>query len=304
MSFLIVFIHNIDKKSTLVYTFGMDKKKSLLTTKIIIKILLIILIPIFLFSLIFIIWSIPKLQTTHYTIDSNKLNAEVKIVVISDLHSCSYGDNQSTLIAKIKKQSPDLILMTGDIIDASMELDPVSRLINGIKNLGPIYYIYGNHEMHYQRKPVVTSFLTSLGVKILEEQYAEEFINGQKIHICGLRDPQDPVAPDTWQRGLKSLSDKVEENTYTILISHRPHFVQYYEQTNFDLILCGHAHGGQWRIPFINKGIYASDEGFFPKYYEGKHNLGKPTMIISRGLALEDLPRFNNRPEIVSITLK
>lgn len=283
---------------------GKTAIKSLKTIRIINKVFLTLFILIFSFTLVFTIWSIPKLQVTHYTIDSPKLNAPIKVAVISDLHSSYYGNNQQELISAVKKQSPNLILMTGDIVDASMDFEPIVKLLIGIKNICPIYYIYGNHEQHYARKPLVTSFFTSHGVKILEEKYAEENINGQRIHICGLRDPQDAVAPDTWQGGLTSLSNKVDEEVFTILLSHRPHFTQYYSQTNFDLILCGHAHGGQWRIPFINKGIYASDEGFFPKYFGGKYNLGKPQMIVSRGLALEDIPRFNNRPELVVITLK
>ncbi len=284
----------------------MEKKtgKALRVIKVINKILIWLLLPIFLMMLVFVIWSIPKLQTTHYTIDSPKLDAQVKLVVISDLHSSTFGKNQEQLVSAIKKQSPDLILMTGDIIDASRNPEPVKILLSEIKNLCPIYYIYGNHEQHAGRKPSAKALLESYGVKVMEELYAEENINGQKIHICGLRDPQDKVAPDTWQGGLKYLSDQVEDDAYTILLSHRPTFVEYYKQTNFDLIVTGHAHGGQWRIPFINKGIYTSDEGFFPKYYEGLHDLGTPKMVISRGLAKEELPRFNNRPELVVITLK
>lgn len=306
MGFIFVNIHNIDKIFTLVYTqFMMEKMgKPLRVIKVINKTLIWLLLSVFLIMLVFVTWSIPKLQTTHYTIDSPKLDAEVKLVVISDLHSSNFGDKQEQLISEIKKQSPDLILMTGDIIDATKSVEPVKFLLNGIKNICPIYYIYGNHEQHAARKPNAKALLETYGVKIMEEVYAEENINGQKIHICGLRDPQDKVAPDTWQKGLSFLSDQVQEDAYTILLSHRPTFVDYYKQTNFDLIVCGHAHGGQWRIPFINKGIYTSDEGFFPKYYQGLHDLGRQKMIISRGLALEDIPRFNNRPELVVITLK
>ncbi len=268
------------------------------------KILLATGISILLLTIIFFVWSIPKLQVTKYTIDSPKLNGEVKVVVVSDLHASEYGKNQKPLISAIKKQNPDLILMTGDIIDETRSTKPVEILFNGIKNLCPMYYVYGNHEQPWDRKSAVYEFMISHGVGILEEEYAEEIINGQKIHICGLRDPQDAVAPDTWQKGLTELSNQVQDDAYTILLSHRPHFVKYYKQTKFDLILSGHAHGGQWRIPFVNKGIYTPDEGLFPKYYGGKHNLGIPTLIISRGLCKNYVPRFNNRPEIISITLK
>ncbi len=268
------------------------------------KILLATGISLLLLTIIFFVWSIPKLQVTKYTIDSPKLTAEVKVVVISDLHASEYGENQKPLISAIKKQNPDLILMTGDIIDETRSTKPVEILFNGIKNLCPMYFIYGNHEQPLDRKTAVYDFMVSYGVGVLEEQYAEEIINGQKINICGLRDPQDAVAPDTWQNGLTYLSDQVQDDAFTILLSHRPHFTKYYKQTNFDLILCGHEHGGQWRIPFINKGLYSPDEGLFPKYYGGKYDLGTPTMIVSRGLCKNYVPRFNNRPEIVSITLK
>ena len=306
MSFICVNIHTVDKIFALVYTLFMKEKaiKGLRIIKKINKVFLWLFILLFLLMLTFTLWSIPKLQITHYTIDSEKLDGNVKLVLISDLNSSTFVENQEQLISAIKKQSPDLILMSGDIIDASKDNQPVKILLNGIKNLCPIYYIYGNHEQHWQRKPQAKALMESYGVKVMEEAYAEENINGQKIHICGLRDPQDKIAPDTWQGGLKHLSDQVEEDAYTILLSHRPTFAEYYKQTNFDLIVCGHAHGGQWRIPFINKGIFASDEGFFPKYFEGIHDLGQPKMVISRGLAKDDLPRFNNRPELVSITLK
>ena len=268
------------------------------------KILLATGLSLLLLTIIFLVCSIPKLQTTHYTVESQKIEQEVNIVVVADLHASKYGSGQKTLISAIKKQNPDIILMPGDIIDETRSTKPVQDLLNGIKNLCPIYFIYGNHEQPHDRKPAVYEFMTANGVHILEEQYAEIFVKGQRIHLCGLRDPQDSVAPDTWQNAIKYLSDQVQEDTFTIFLSHRPHFVNYYKQTKFDLIVCGHAHGGQWRIPFVNKGLYSPDEGLFPKYTQGKFDLGIPTMIVSRGLCKNNVPRFNNRPELVVITVK
>jgi len=266
-------------------------------------VLLIVGISLLLFIITFFLCSLPILETTYHKIESAKVNEEIKLVVLADFHSSNYGKNQEELVNAIKKEKPDLILMPGDIVDDIRDRTPCTVLLNQIKGIAPIYYIYGNHEMNYKVKQSITNYLLSFGVNIVNNTFVDVPVKNTTLRIFGLQDPQDKVPPDTWQREIKKMSDSVDEK-YSILLSHRPTFVKEYKKTKFDLILCGHAHGGQWRLPWSEQGLFCSDEGLFPKYSSGRFNLGTPTMLVSRGLCKNSIPRLFNKPEILSVTIK
>ena len=254
-------------------------------------------------TILFIVFSIPKLQTTYHTINTNKVQEELKLVVLADFHSSKYGDNQEELVNAIKKENPDLILMPGDIVDDVRDRTPCTILLNQLKSIAPMYYIYGNHEMKVSVRQSTKEYLESFGVNIVFNTFVDVNVKNTTLRIFGLQDPQEKTPPDTWLKAIGEMSNQVDDK-YSILLSHRPTFVEEYKKTKFDLILCGHAHGGQWRIPWTEQGVFCSDEGLFPKYTSGAFDLGTPTMIVSRGLCKNFIPRLFNQPEILSITIK
>ena len=266
-------------------------------------ILLVIFIPIFLSS------QNNFIQISEYNIYTDKISEDLKILQIADLHSKSFGKKQSKLIEKIKNIEPDIIVFTGDSFDANRstgqkDLEPLLNVIKPFKNTIPIYYITGNHEegndeLYAQLKPQ----LEKLNTIILDSETVKLTDN---ISITGINDPGHYKNTIKFNRILKTLSRKTNDENFNILLSHRPSIVTEYNQTKFDLILSGHAHGGQWRIPFLlDNGIYAPTEEFFPEYTNGNHKLKHGNLIISRGLGNSRCPiRLFNYPELVVINVK
>ncbi len=245
-----------------------------------------------------------ELTITNYTIRSNKINSEIKIVLLTDLHSCSYGESQNELIAAIKNQNPDIILMSGDIADDQMPDNKTAELLSGIAHLYPCYYVTGNHEFWSRRVEAQKDMFRSFGVTVLEGTGSPINLNGQPIFIGGVDDPDGGTK--NFKTQLQTVGGLVNKEEYTILVSHRPELLTTYAQYDFDLVVSGHAHGGQWRLPIIlPNGLLAPNQGFFPKYTTGIHSHNNTQMVISRGLSREStrIPRFCNRPEIVVITL-
>lgn len=228
---------------------------------------------------------------------------QIKIVVLTDLHSFKYGKHQQRLLKQIKKQKPDLIMLVGDIVDDHRPIDGTKLLLEGLKDTVPIFYVTGNHEENINQLPSVKRFLRSYGVTVLEGAYAKIRVGDTPLIIAGMSDPYNKYP---FVEGFYKLSDDVQqEEGVKILLSHRPEYAPVYEKGGYDLVLSGHAHGGQVRIPYLLNGLYAPGQGFFPKYAGGYYELKEDThFIVSRGLAIyPTLPRIFNPPEILSITL-
>lgn len=248
-----------------------------------------------------------KLYIRHYTVESNKITNPIRIALITDLHSCKYGENQIQLIEAVESQNPDLIMMSGDIFDDQIPDINTEYFLKGIAEKYPCYYVTGNHEHwsgseKFARKMEI---LEKYNVKILSGTVDTIEINNNTINICGVDDPANRSGIG-FKAQLKQ-TDKLSQNgNYTILLSHRPEYFELYTDHNFDLVLSGHAHGGQWRIPGILNGLYAPDQGLFPEYAGGKYQREDTVMIVSRGLAREStsIPRIYNRPELVIIELE
>lgn len=250
-----------------------------------------------------------KMKTSVYAISSPKINSKIKIALITDLHSCKYGKNQETLINEINKQKPDLILYGGDICDDKIPHENTELLLKAIANKYPSFYVSGNHEFLSGEVNKIKNMFRSYGVTVLEGTYETVEINKQKINICGIDDPninQYTNNQYTFYNQLQSLESVSENGYYTILLTHRPQYISTYLSYNFDLVLAGHTHGGQWRIPWLLNGLFAPDQKWFPKYSGGRYNFENGEMIISRGLAREStrVPRIFNRPELVIIDLQ
>lgn len=252
------------------------------------------------------------LTVRTYTITTNKITSPIRISVLTDLHDTNYGKNQEVLIKAIHKQNPCLILLVGDIEDNKRSHGSTEQLLSVIGKEYPCYYVTGNHEYWSGKIRAIKKGIRSYGVTVLEGDTKIVRIGDQRVRLCGVDDPEgfrsayhtDHKATENWQNQFNACKAKTGDNTYSILLSHRPERVKKYQDSGFDLVVAGHAHGGQFRIPGIMNGFYAPNQGFFPEYAGGHYKLGKTTMIVSRGLSKGRLPRIFNPPELVIVDIR
>ncbi len=247
-----------------------------------------------------------KMLLKTYPIFSEKIKTPVKIVQISDLHSSKYGEECSELLDAVNNIAPDIVVMTGDILDNRAPNGACFRFLKKIAALYPCYYVSGNHEVYTHLVDAIKEKLVSYGIRVLEGESETVSIGEQNIVVGGVDDPIE--SPDKygrlWEDQLTDCGRSLDGDAFSILLSHRPELISYYEETPFDLVLTGHAHGGQVIVPKLINGLYAPHQGFFPKYAGGEYvmaNGGK--MIVCRGLSKYILPRVFNRPELVLVTL-
>jgi predicted MPP superfamily phosphohydrolase len=261
--------------------------------------------------LVYIIASCNSISTKTYKIETPLLSVQssIKIVLISDLHSTIHGKDQTILIEKIKNINPDLVILSGDIFDDVVPMTGTQLLLSGISGIAPIYYVTGNHEYWSHNIQAIREELALYGVIILSDKYSIIEINNNEIIIAGIDDPDKRIydTPNYNQNdSMESAFRELDEiRLYKILIAHRPEMIENYKKYSFDLVLSGHTHGGQVRIPYILNGLYAPNQGFFPKYAGGIYIHGNLTHIISRGLSINPrLPRIFNPPELVIIIIE
>jgi predicted MPP superfamily phosphohydrolase len=251
-----------------------------------------------------------RLRVVRYTVPSGKISAPVRIALITDLHSCRYGEGQRNLIRAIDDQKPDIIVYVGDIFDDGLPNDNTITLLSALRGRYPAYYVIGNHEYWSLEFAEMCDIMRENGVTVLEGEWETIELRGQKLNICGVDDPDVDRFDKTTVRFAKQLEyvkAASENGEYTILLSHRPELADEYAGDAFDLVLAGHAHGGQWRIPGLVNGLFAPNQGKFPKYAGGRYEIDDTgtVMIVSRGLARETtrIPRVFNRPELVIVDL-
>ena len=242
------------------------------------------------------------LTVKHYEIKSEKIaNEKVRFLLLADLHSCFYGEEQSKLLKKINEQNPDIILMSGDIADDYMPHNGTIALLKGITEKYPCYYVTGNHEFWSNEVDSIKKIFRDYNVIVLEGNSHIITIKNQEINIAGVDDTY--IGWENFNNQLKTALSAINEDNYTVLLSHHPELVDIYKELNCDLIVSGHAHGGQWRIPLLLNGLLAPNQGFFPKYAGGLYDLNGRKMVVSRGLSREStrIPRIFNPPELVVI---
>ena len=222
-----------------------------------------------------------------------------QIAHISDLHNAEFGKENEGILKHLKDLQPDMIALTGDLVD-SRRTDPeiALRFAQEAVKIAPCYYVPGNHESRVKDYPQLEQQLEAAGVTVLRGRAVSLERNGESIKICGLDDP----VFSGHQNFLANLSSLASED-FTVLLSHRPEYFEQYCREGFSLVLAGHAHGGQFRLPFLG-GLVAPGQGVFPKYDSGSYTSDNTTMIVSRGLGNSLFPfRLNNPPEIILITL-
>lgn len=253
-----------------------------------------------------------RMIVRSYVIDAKEISSNIRIALVTDLHSCRYGHEQENLIQAVNSLAPDLILLGGDIFDDELPDTNAELFLAGIAGQYPCYYVTGNHE--YWSGPAgfaaKMAILRKYGITILSGESETVSINGEIMNVCGVDDPEAFSNTIDQQNAFIAQLEAVHAGSrngyYTILLSHRPEYFDIYEKFGFDLVLSGHAHGGQWRLPLVLNGLFAPDQGMLPQYAGGQYTRSDTTMIVSRGLAREStrVPRIFNRPELQLIELK
>ncbi len=261
-------------------------------------------------AVIWVILGNSHVGVTRYTVESGKIPEafdHFKIAVLSDLHNAEFGADNSRLAELIENEAPDRIAITGDLIDSNRtDLRIAEELLDTIAGIAPCYYVTGNHEAWAGTKyHELEQRLADEGVTVLHDE-AETILRGnERIQIAGLDDPAFSGEAAADGEGLfeSRLKDMEIDGSFCILLSHRPELFDVYVSADIDLVLSGHAHGGQFRLPFIG-GLVAPDQGFLPEYDAGKYTEENTVMIVSRGLGNSIVPiRFNNDPELVIVEL-
>lgn len=245
-----------------------------------------------------------RLILRTYTVASPKLTAEVRLAVVTDFHS---SDNADDVVAMVASCAPDAVLLVGDLFDDDTQNRPPERTLSLMRQLSalyPCYYVSGNHEAWTGEMDALYQQTGEAGVTVLRMSSGVLTVRGQRIALCGVPDPYEMVfsgAPDTEEQLRQALED-VDSADFTVLLAHRPELLTKYAQFPLDLVVSGHAHGGQVRIPGVLNGLYAPNQGWFPKLAGGAYTQDGTTLIVSRGLAVRTrLPRIFNRPEVVLV---
>ena len=262
-----------------------------------------------------------RLRVVSYTVSDARIETPVKIVLIADLHSCKYGEGQKTLLDAIDAQTPDLVLLCGDVFDDDVSNDNTMTVLKHVSERYRCFYVSGNHEYWHEDPEALFGAVHSLGIPILHGTCETVPVGQTTLNLCGIADPacaeigldmteveqRNAAREAVTAEQLQSAKDAAEDGHYTVLLAHRPELIDTYAQYGFDLVVSGHAHGGQIRIPGLVNGLFSSGERWFPKYAGGEYRVDDTVMIVSRGLsreAIRHVPRIWNRPELVVIELQ
>ena len=244
------------------------------------------------------------LKITSYEYTSDKIPDAFdgyKIVQVTDLHDAELGENHSRLIKKVASTKPDVILITGDVIDSRRyDLEKSLRAMEQLIEIAPVYYVLGNHEVATNEMSKIYEELELIGVHTLKNEHVLVELNGEKIALAGIEDPLMGMSP---KKMIQAATSGLDSSTFTVLLSHRPEKFNDYVAQSLDLVFTGHANGGQIRLPFIG-GLIAPSQGWFPKYTDGLFEDGETTMVVNRGIGNSLFPyRIFNRPEIIEMKL-
>lgn len=268
------------------------------------KIIALSVLTIAVVTVIYGLYCSNTLEIKNYTINSDKVNSQVRFVFISDLHCKEYGEKNADLVAKIKEQNPNFIAVGGDMVNKYSSDEHVMReLLTQLAEIAPTYCVLGNHELALKDEIDFKKDIDSTGAKLLENEMVTLNINGEKILLGGLSDfpYYEFNAPDydTPERYFWDDFKESSKDCYSILLHHQPEYISnHVEDAKIDLLMCGHTHGGAVQIPFVG-GVFSPNQGFFPKYDKGEFDLYDTKMIVSAGLGdAYPILRLNNCPEI------
>lgn len=269
-------------------------------TKIMKRIAIVVMVCVGL--IIFFLYENKHLVVSYYSVKSEKFAESFDgftIVQISDLHNARFGKENKRLLDLIDNQNPDMIVITGDLVDSNhANINTVLKFAEDMTAICQVYYVTGNHE-YWLSKDDLNDLLTGLrerDVTILDNESVQIEKDGASFCLVGLDD--NNLMDDTLGNLLRD-----NETIFSLVLAHEPQYIQSYANAKADLVLSGHAHGGQFRFPFIG-GVVAPNQGFNPSYTEGEYIVDTTTMIVSRGLGNSIIPvRLFNDPEIVCVVL-
>lgn len=280
-----------------------------------------VVVVVFFVLVIWIAWSNTALELNTYSISSSCLPESFdgyRIAHVSDLHNVEMGEDNERLLAMLNEADPDLIAITGDLVDSrKTDVEIALQFAEGAMEIAPCCYVMGNHEARllkteYER---LENGLLDAGVTVLHD--SEMILGNHGVSLIGIDDPNcyststsnaDSIDEPKSKVGSTIDPERIRELTtvdsFTVLLSHRPEYFKQYVDAGVDLVLSGHTHGGQFRLPFVG-GLAAPNQGLFPKYDAGLYTEGNTNMIVSRGIGNSMLPfRFNNPPEVIVVELR
>ena len=314
---------------------GSKKAKKIKTAALSVAVAMLLIVALFAAVIGVSYFGNQSFSETFYSISSLKVNNKIRIIQISDLHNCTYGDENATLIDRVSKLEPDIILLTGDCINSGSEdVDQVVDLCAAFAEIAPSYYIYGNHEIatYYSysltqsaldkkfgfddsnREPqkllegsdILTEKLTAVGVTVLKNNTATVTVDQTTVDIYGVL-TSNPSA--FWSYAGESFNDFLYTNETNLKVTaiHEPIIFEEYTPDYWgDVMLAGHTHGGLVRIPIIGA-LYTHEGGLLPgrtgHYVYGRYEVQGRPLIVSSGLENKNIFRINNEPEIVIIDI-
>lgn len=253
-----------------------------------------------------------KLKVRKTTLKFDKLPQafdNFKIAQVSDIHCDRVGLSDLSFIKKIKDFNPDIIVITGDVLDSyNNDMDIAYNILSQLAIIAPCYFVSGNHELRLPKEyDDLRNIMKKLNITYMNNSNLLITKNNESINLVGVEDYNFFKNEDNLNHRanfIKTLEELYSPNHFNILLSHRPEKFPIYADLKYELIFSGHAHGGQWRVPFVG-GIFSPSQGFFPKYTNGNYVLEDSTIIVSQGLGNSSFPiRINNRIELVLATLK
>ena len=257
----------------------------------------------------FLKWQNQGIRVTRYKYTSDDLPQAFKgykIAHISDFHNDRHLGKKTAMLTKAEK--PDIIALTGDLFDCrKTNLDAGIDLIRQLVKIAPVYYVRGNHEARIENTDSITAVLESMGVTVMENRKMSLEKNGDFVTLMGAKDPRFYHSGKKGENGAGQFRQRLSkltenDNTFKLLLSHRPEFIHTYRNNRIDLALTGHAHGGQFGIPFTDCGVFVPNQGVFPPYAAGMKKMDNTTVVISRGIGNSVFPfRLFNYPEIVTV---
>ena len=255
------------------------------------KILLVI-------AAIYVVFGLPyHMDLRIDTVKSHKIHKPLRLCILSDLHCRPFGDRHNRIMELVELNDPDLVIIPGDLFDSGRRHSVSFELLEVLRGR-TVFFTSGNHDNYLKEMDDYRLRMKEMGIHVLEN---ESELFGDEIEITGLSDSGRKPALTAEEVNALASTDR-----FRILVSHRPNHMKLYREVDFDLIICGHAHGGQWRIPIIKRGLIGPQQGLFPKYTDGIHEAGSSLVYISRGLASGDgrIPRLYNNPEVGIINLE
>ena len=277
--------------------------------------MIIIVLMVVLVLALWIIWDNQRIVVTSFEVESERLPEsfdDYRIVQVSDLHNDEFGEDNAKLLAIIKEEKPDIIAITGDLLDSRRtSVEKALNFATKAVQIAPCYYVTGNHESRMDEEyEQLETGMKNAGVTVLRNETVTLEKGGEQITIAGLDDPRFVIATDRVLKMeavigevLAGILKEVPEERFTLLLSHRPELFAMYCDQGLDVVLSGHVHGGQVRIPYIG-GIIGPGQGILPDYDAGLYMADGTTMVLSRGLGQSIIPfRVNNPPELVVVTL-